>query len=117
MKKLFLFFLFYLVQFDLSAQTYQIASTDTLPKTVLLLEKRVFEIENNLYQSKKQLKTGIFVATLGYSVTIVGGQLLGSNPKLGETLLYVGGGIGISGTVILVKGFKKISVRPPGPPI
>lgn len=116
MKNVLVLTLFFLIQTELSAQSYQIESSDTIPKTILLLEKRVFEIENNLYQSKKQLKTGIFVATLGYTVTIIGGQLLGSNPKLGETLLYVGGGIGISGTVVLVKGFNKISVRPPGPP-
>jgi len=116
MKNTLILILFFLIRFELSAQSFQIAPTDTIPKTILLLEKRVFEIENNLYQSKKQLKTGIFVATLGYTVTIIGGQLLGRNPNLGETLLYVGGGIGITGTVILVKGFNKISVRPPGPP-
>jgi len=47
-------------------------------------------------------------------VTILGGQLLGSNPDLGKALLYTGGAIGITGTVILVKGFNKISIGPLG---
>lgn len=94
-------------------QVYLPEVQDTVQKSIVVLEKRVFEIENNLYQSQKQLKTGIFIATVGYTVTIIGGQLLGTRPALGETLLYVGGGIGIAGTIVLVKGFNKISLGPP----
>ena len=113
MKKLvFLFVLFGIVQIGFGQTTFTY-TPDTLQKSIVVLEKRVFEIENNLYKSQQQLKSGILVATLGYTVTIIGGQLLGTRPQLGETLLYVGGGIGIAGTVVLVRGFNKISLGPP----
>lgn len=88
-------------------------SYDSLKRTVLQLEKEIHQVQLNLHQSQRQLQNGILVATLGYTVTIIGGQLLGTNPQLGETLLYVGGATGIAGTVILFKGFKKISLGPP----
>lgn len=93
------------------------ARLDSLEKTVLLLEKEVYDINLNLYNSQKQLKSGILVATLGYTVTIIGGQLLGTRPELGEALLYTGGAIGIAGTVVLVRGFNKISLGPPRRPL
>lgn len=80
------------------------------------MDQELYEVQLNLHNSKKQLKTGIFIATIGYTVTIIGGQLLGSNPDAGKALLYVGGATGIVGTVVLVKGFNKISLRAPDPP-
>lgn len=91
-------------------------SYDSLKKSVTRLEADLYQVQLNLHQSQKQLKNGILVATLGYTVTIIGGQLLGTKPQLGETLLYVGGATGIVGTVVLFKGFKKISLGPPIPP-
>ncbi|MBC6368571.1 hypothetical protein [Algoriphagus sp. AK58] len=98
---------------SLSAQEYP--SYDSLKRAVTSLEKDLYQVKLNLHNSQKQLQNGILVATLGYTVTIIGGQLLGTNPELGETLLYVGGATGIAGTVILFKGFKKISLGPPPP--
>ncbi|MFC3414973.1 hypothetical protein [Algoriphagus hitonicola] len=91
----------------------QTADLDSLKQTILQFDEDLYQVELNLHQSQKQLKTGIFIATVGYTVTIVGGQLLGRNPSLGETLLYAGGATGIVGTFVLVDGFKKISLRKP----
>lgn len=96
------------------AQKYP--SYDSLKKSLTQVEADLYQVQLNLYQSQKQLKSGILVATLGYTVTIIGGQLLGTKPQLGETLLYVGGATGIIGAVVLFKGFKKISLGPPLPP-
>ncbi|SMD44192.1 hypothetical protein SAMN00777080_2810 [Aquiflexum balticum DSM 16537] len=101
---------------NLHAQVQDKPNLDSLVNAVVKLEKEMYQVNLNLYQSKRQLKTGIFVATLGYTVTIIGGQLLGTNPELGEALLYTGGAIGIAGTVVLVKGFNKISLGPPQKP-
>ncbi|WP_291788869.1 hypothetical protein [Cecembia sp.] len=113
MKGVFIIMVFLGITYQAMGQVFIPEVQDTVQRSIVVLEKRVFEIENNLYQSQKQLKTGIFIATVGYTVTIIGGQLLGTQPTLGETLLYVGGGIGIAGTIVLVKGFNKISLGPP----
>jgi hypothetical protein len=106
----------FLIVFSTSAQTGNLPSLDSLKRAVIELEQDVYEVKLNLAQSQQQLKTGILVATIGYTVTIIGGQLLGTEPQLGKTLLYVGGATGIAGTFILVKGFKKISLGAPVPP-
>lgn len=95
------------------AQEYSRQELDSIKRAVFNLQTDVEEIQFNLYNAKKTLKTGIFIATLGYTVTIIGGQLLGTNPQLGEVLLYTGGAIGIGGTIVLVNGFNKISLRAP----
>jgi hypothetical protein len=102
--------------FPVTAQEIDYPNLDSLVRAVTILENEIYEVKLNLHQSQKQLKTGILVATVGYSVTILGGQLLGSNPDLGKALLYAGGAIGITGTVVLVKGFNKISIGPPRRP-
>lgn len=94
-------------------QTAENINLDSLVNQVLALEEDLYQVKLNLHQSQKRLKTGIFIATVGYSVTILGGQLLGTRPQLGKTLLYTGGAIGIGGTVTLVSGFNKISLGPP----
>jgi hypothetical protein len=86
---------------------------DSLKRAVIKLDGEIGQINYNLVNAKRSLKTGILVATIGYTVTIIGGQLLGVNPKLGEALLYTGGAIGIGGTVVLIRGFNKISLGPP----
>ncbi len=101
------------VQAPLFAQAQQFSSVDSLKQTILLLDRDLRQVELNLHNSQQQLKTGILVATLGYTVTIIGGQLLGTRPQTGEALLYVGGATGLVGTVILFKGFKKISIGAP----
>ncbi len=81
---------------------------DSLKREILNLQTDVQNIQLSMSKTKKTLKKGIFVATLGYTITIIGGQLLGVRPELGEALLYTGGAIGIGGTVILVNGFNKM---------
>lgn len=90
---------------------------DTLRPSLLQLQQDLYQVELNLHKAQKDLKVGILVATIGYSVTILGGQLLGENPDLGRSLLYVGGATGIGGTFFLVRGFKKISLGAPRPPM
>ncbi|WP_075350851.1 hypothetical protein [Algoriphagus marinus] len=102
--------------FIAKGQTSNLPSIDSLKRAVIELDQEIYEVKLNLHNSQKQLKTGILVATIGYTVTIIGGQLLGTEPDLGKTLLYVGGATGIAGTFILVKGFKKISLGAPAPP-
>ncbi len=115
MKVVFLGFLFSLfLGFEGIAQEYP--SYDSLKRSLTRVEADLYQVQLNLHQSQQQLKSGILIATLGYTVTIIGGQLLGTKPQLGETLLYVGGATGIVGTVVLFKGFKKISLGPPLPP-
>ncbi|MFN3998371.1 hypothetical protein [Algoriphagus sp.] len=100
---------------ELVAQSKDQVSYDSLKREIIQLDQELYDVQLNLHQAQNQLQTGILVATLGYTVTIIGGQLLGTKPELGETLLYVGGATGIVGTVILFKGFKKISLGPPLP--
>jgi hypothetical protein len=107
----------FLAFFSASAQSENLPSIDSLKRAIIELEQDVYEVKLNLHKSQQQLKTGILVATIGYTVTIIGGQLLGTEPQLGKSLLYVGGVTGIAGTFILVKGFKKISLGPPAPPL
>ena len=84
-----------LAVFSTSTQTGNSPSLDSLMRAVIELEQDVYEVKLNLAQSQQQLKTGILVATICYTITIIGGQLLGSEPQLGKTLLYVGGATGI----------------------
>ncbi|WNB17187.1 hypothetical protein [Marivirga arenosa] len=93
------------------AQEFSKQELDSIKSHIFNIQNEVNSIQLNLNNAKKTLKTGIFVATLGYTVTIIGGQLLGTNPQLGEALLYTGGAIGIGGTIVLVNGFNKISLE------
>ena len=88
-----------------------LASYDSLKAEILRLNTQVENIQFSLSESKNTLKTGVFIATLGYTVTIIGGQLLGTQPQAGEALLYAGGAIGIGGTIVLVNGFNKLDKR------
>jgi hypothetical protein len=96
-----------------SAQDFSKQELDSIKREIFTIKNDVQEIQLQLADAKKTLKTGIFVATLGYTVTIIGGQLLGTNPELGKALLYTGGAIGIGGTIVLVRGFNKISLKKP----
>ena len=53
--------------------------------------------------SENKFKRGILIATIGYSVTIAGGLMLGRKyDDAGKILLITGG----AGTVLLVDSFK-----------
>jgi hypothetical protein len=108
-------FFWVFTQLHVLAQSKDQASYDSLKRTLIQVDQELYAVQLNLHQAQSQLQNGILVATLGYTITIIGGQLLGTKPELGETLLYAGGATGIVGTVILFKGFKKISLGPPIP--
>ncbi|UII28278.1 hypothetical protein LVD15_07585 [Fulvivirga maritima] len=80
---------------------------DSLKSQVLALQMDVENIHLNLEKSKSKFQKGILVATLGYTVTIAGGLMLGrENDDLGQGLLVAGGVTGVIGTYMLVDAFK-----------
>ena len=89
---------------QINAQDFTV---DSLKYQVQLLENNQQHIQLNLGKAEKQFKKGILISTIGYSVTIAGGLMLGGkNDELGTGLLVAGGAIGIAGTFILVDSFK-----------
>lgn len=88
------------------AQT-ELQDVEQLKKEILLLRADVENIQVNLVQSQNKFKRGIGVATIGYTVTIIGGLMLGrENDDLGKVLLISGGVTGITGTIMMVDAFK-----------
>ena len=64
-------------------------------------------VKVNLAESERKFKRGILVATVGYTVTITGGLMLGrKQDELGKVLLVVGGATGVAGTVLMLDSFK-----------
>ena len=95
---------------SVSAQNSQ--SYDSLKRAIVELDARVNQVELNLQTSQQKFKTGILIATLGYSTTIAGGLMLGrSNDQLGQGLLVVGGATGIIGTYKMVDAFSFLTGR------
>lgn len=91
------------------AQQQQI-SADSLSRVILNLQAEVDQINLNLETSKNKFKKGILVSTIGYTVTIVGGLMLGrENDDLGKALLVAGGATGVTGTVMMVDAFSFLS--------
>lgn len=100
-----LFFFFFLLSVGANAQ--QQADIDSLKKEILQLKTEVQTIQINLIQGEKKFKSGILVATIGYSVTIAGGLMLGRKyDDLGKVLLVTGGATGITGTFMMLDAFK-----------
>jgi hypothetical protein len=96
-----------LLFFSFAITAQQHADVEELKKEILQLKVDVQTIQLNLIKGEKKFKRGIFVATLGYSVTIVGGLLLGrKNDDLGKVLLVGGGATGMTGTVMMLDAFK-----------
>jgi hypothetical protein len=88
------------------AQT-EMKDVEELKKEILLLRADVDNIQINLTQSEKKFKRGIAVATVGYTMVIAGGLMLGrQNDELGKGLLVAGGVTGITGTIMMVDAFK-----------
>jgi len=80
---------------------------DSLQREIMEVRLDVEEINLNLEKSKSKFQRGILVATLGYTVTIAGGLMLGrENDELGQALLVTGGVTGGIGTYMLVDAFK-----------
>lgn len=93
-------------------QTISFAQSDSLDveqlkREILLLQADVENIQINLVQSQDKFKRGIIVATIGYTVTIAGGLMLGRKyDDLGKVLLVSGGITGITGTFMMADAFK-----------
>jgi len=91
-------------------QNYE-ARQDSLKQAVITLQHEVDNINLNLQRSKKQMRIGVLVATIGYTVTIIGGLTLSNNSNVGNALLITGGAVGITGTVLMVDSFKYFGRR------
>lgn len=88
------------------AQT-ETKDVEELKKEILLLRADVDNIQLNLSQSERKFKRGIAVATVGYTMVIAGGLMLGrEKDDLGKGLLIAGGVTGITGTIMMVDAFK-----------
>ncbi|MCU0369021.1 MAG: hypothetical protein MUF39_09355 [Cyclobacteriaceae bacterium] len=86
------------------------ADVDSLKNEILKLRTDVDQIQLNLDVSQKKFKKGILVATIGYSVTIAGGLMLGRKyDDAGKVLLVTGGITGITGTFMMVDAFKYLN--------
>ena len=106
----------FLTLFTLAQQTQE-ASLDSLKKEILNLQADVQVIKLNLATGEKKFKRGIAIATIGYSVTIAGGLMLGrENDDLGKVLLVSGGITGITGTIMMVDAFKYLGRAGRGSP-
>lgn len=89
------------------AAAQQYGDADSLKNEIIKLKTDVKQIQLNLGKSHGQFKKGMILATLGYSVTIAGGLMLGrDNDDLGQVLLYTGGAVGLGGTFMLLDSFK-----------
>ena len=96
-----------LAAFQSKAQQNNLPEYEELKAKVLELRTDVDNIQLNVSQSEKRFKRGIAVATIGYSVTIAGGLMLGrKNDELGKALLIAGGVTGVTGTILMVDAFK-----------
>lgn len=108
MKKFFLVIIAVAISFSANAQQATEINIDSLRQEVFQMKSDIQLIQLNLNKAKKRFNAGIIVATIGYSVTIAGGLILGENADLGNTLLWTGGAIGVGGTFLLMQGFKLI---------
>jgi hypothetical protein len=101
----------------LLAQQASPAELDSLKREILQLRTEVNQIQLNIETSQKKFRKGILVATIGYSVTIAGGLMLGRKyDDVGKVLLVTGGATGITGTFMMVDAFKFLAQKPPSPP-
>jgi len=90
-----------------NGQEYSQAQIDSLTNEILRIDANVQNVQLNLEKTQRRFKVGIITATIGYSIVIAGGQLLGrERDDLGQALLYVGGGIGLGGTILLVDSYR-----------
>jgi hypothetical protein len=103
-------FLLFILSSSVLAQISRMDSllnAESLKNEILTLRADVDNIQVNLGKSERRFKRGIVVATLGYSVTIAGGLMLGrKRDELGKGLLVAGGITGVTGTILMVDAFK-----------
>lgn len=114
MPRLLFFILPLCLSVDLLAQQTPYENLDSLKKEILELRADVDQIQLNLKTSQNKFKRGIAVATIGYSVTIAGGLMLGrKNDELGKGLLIAGGATGVTGTILMVDAFRHLTKKRP----
>lgn len=83
---------------------------DSLKKEILAIKEETRDINLRINSADKQFRSGILVSTIGYSITIAGGLMLGrSNDQLGQALLVAGGITGAIGTYIMVDSYRVLS--------
>ncbi|MFY0599964.1 MAG: hypothetical protein JXR03_09860 [Cyclobacteriaceae bacterium] len=93
----------------------QTASYDDLKNEIMNISSEVDEIDLRMQKSQRRFQSGILVSTLGYSVTIAGGLMLGrKNDNLGQTFLIAGGATGAIGTYFLFDAFNILAGRKKG---
>lgn len=112
MLKFYVLLLFFFFTAFLShAQTNNQPSIDSLKTEIINLQTDVRTIKLNLGKVENRFKTGIFISTIGYSVVITGGLMLGrKNDELGKVLLVAGGITGVTGTILMVDAFKFLGI-------
>lgn len=102
-----IFLLLLLISPAFSYAQIETKDVEELKKEILLLRADVDNIQLNLSQSERKFKRGIAVATVGYTMVIAGGLMLGrEKDDLGKGLLIAGGVTGITGTIMMVDAFK-----------
>ena len=102
-----LFFLFFFLVATVSTRAQSQESVDSLKAEILKVNNDLQAVKVNLATSESKFKRGILVATLGYSITITGGLMLGrKQDELGKVLLVAGGVTGSVGTVLMLDSFK-----------
>ncbi|MDW3196873.1 MAG: hypothetical protein R8G66_31140 [Cytophagales bacterium] len=101
--------LFVLLTF-FAATTLSGQNLDSLKREILAIKQETQDINLRINNADKQFRAGILVSTLGYSITIAGGLMLGrSNDQLGQALLVAGGITGATGTYIMVDSYRVLS--------
>ncbi len=83
---------------------------DSLRAEILNLRTDLDHTRANLLASHKRFRRGILVSGIGYTVTIIGGILLGSEDysDWGQPLVLAGGVIGFSGAILLLNSNRFI---------
>ena len=83
---------------------------DSLRAKILRLRTDLDATRDNLRISHRKFRGGILVSGIGYSITILGGVLLGSQQysDWGQPLVVAGGVIGFSGALLLLNSNRFI---------
>ena len=89
------------------ARAQTVDGVDSLKAEILKVRNDLQLVKLNLAESERKFKRGILVATVGYTVTVTGGLMLGrKQDELGKVLLVAGGATGVVGTVLMLDSFK-----------
>ena len=86
------------------------AGADSLRAEILRLRTDLDATRENLRISHQKFRTGILVSGIGYSITILGGVLLGSQQysDWGQPLVVAGGVTGFTGALLLLNSNRFI---------